>query len=153
MFYLLSFVVIVLAGRVWWRRVPFQNLAQAHFTVAVCGWGLWGLLATSLALPASLAGPFVAVAAAAIPSLRLGAAFLLRPWRTARSYGLGLNLLAALGTTLVLALFLGAQGAPVGRPWWVVGVLFAWSFGVLLLTLPCWLDKLRDGPGRLPPAG
>ena len=64
-------------------------------------------------------------------------------------------LLAGILTALPLGWFLRSQGVALSggsyAPFYFWLTLVGWSVGALLITLPCWLDKLRDGPGRVVP--
>ena len=150
-----ALVVMLVAGRIWRRRVPPQNLLQAAGLIAVL----------AVALAAWFDGPglrfwrypgtLVLVAWAALPTARLLATWCCRGFRSAAYYGLGLNLLAGILTALPLGWFLRSQGVALSggsyAPFYFWLTLVGWSVGALLITLPCWLDKLRDGPGRVVP--
>lgn len=144
-------------SRIWRRRIPGQNLVMAGALIGLMVLALAGVLDPGIYRQPAALGQILLVAWATIPAARLAAAWGLRSSRRTARYGIQLNLLAGLMAAIPIGCLLqevrtpanrwsAAAAGPVGL--WLV--LWGWAVMTLLLTLPLWLDKRRDGPGCPP---
>ena len=142
----------------WRRRVPAQNLWLASVWVVASLFLLTAGLGTADAASRGWPGFRVTaaiVAMAGLFSARLAAGWLVRPWRGAPNYGWGLNLLAAGLMAGPVSFALWTELSPLTRqrlgPAGLGVIVLGWSFALLLITLPCWLDKRRPAPSSPAP--